>query len=167
MQKSYSLVQDNKLFTINDLDENVPILSILFDDPSTLKLNATFELDETKYEFTSNAWWTEFYLSQGTTRIGEIDVKLSGNYQLHLLNSDSISKYFNLNYTTLLYNKFIVKDFLTNELFSIDIDMEMTKYNIVIKEENGWLEEHNKVNKKLLLAMISYALLIYFKSSTK
>jgi hypothetical protein len=165
MHKSYSLVQDNKLFTINDLDENVPILSILFENSSSL--NATFELDEISYQFSSNAWWTEFYLSQGSTRIGEIDMKLSGNYQLHLLNSDSISKYFNLNYTTLLYNKFIVKDFLTNELFSIDIDMEMTKYNIVIKEENGWLEEHNKVNKKLLLAMVSYALLIYFKSSIK
>jgi hypothetical protein len=165
MHKSYSLVQDNKLFTINDLDGNVPILSILFQNSSSL--NATFELDETKYEFTSNAWWTEFYLGLGSSRIGEIDAKLSGNYQLHLLNSDSISKYFNLNYTSLLYSKYIVKDFLTNNLFSIDVDMDISKYNIVIKEENGWLEENNKVDKKLLLAMISYALLIYFKSSTE
>jgi hypothetical protein len=163
MQKTYSLVQNKTIFKIIDKEENSTLSTIVFENSHSQ--NSSLEINEISYQSTSNIWGNEIYIQQGEHRIAEIEMKLSGNYQLQIINSQGITKYFTINSKSILGDKWVCKDFLTNELFTINLKHNGIGYDTEFIEEQGWSEEENKIDKNLLLTMIAYCVIIFSGTS--
>jgi hypothetical protein len=60
----------------------------------------------------------------------------------------------------MLTTELVMKDFLTNELYTIKSKMSWTHFVIDILEDTGWDDEVNNIDKTILLIVACYLTMI-------
>jgi hypothetical protein len=158
IRKTYQLIQKKIPYILRDLQTNEGIVALQF--KNSYSTTATFEFNNSKYSFSSNTFGSKLFLNQGNKRIVEIEMRMSGDYLIRMQNHDDMTKYFTLSHRSMMNTELVVKDFLTNELFSIKSKMTWVHYEIDISEEAGWADEENNIDKTILLIVAVYSTII-------
>ena len=153
---NYTVTTSSKKLDIIDEQQNV-VCQLQYE--SLTNYNANFTLNNNQYHIkAANVWQSKYNVLKNDKDIGDIDFNWKGEIILRLINEDGMTKHFILKVTNVWSSKFELRDFLTEQLWSIHPELKWTSmsYHYTIKSEEGLHREENKVNLTELLAMTMY-----------
>jgi hypothetical protein len=155
----YIVKYKSRKFALAETASKAIITEVVYKSMFSSKVH--FNIGENEYEINpNNIWETKFDLLKNGVDIGDIVYNWKGEVVLKLKNRIAMTKYFLLKNISILSTSFILKDYLTNELWTLKPvwNWKGLNTNFEITKMPGFAEEDNEVNQIELLIMALYAI---------
>lgn len=115
----------------------------------------------------NNIWMSKFDILKDERDVGDIDYNWRGEIIIRLKNIESFTKHFVLKRKSIFKFDFELVDFLTNHLWSIELEYNWKNWHhdILIKREAGFEEETNQIDEIELMAATVHAVCLHMKNA--